>query len=886
MAEFDRDSRYSSSLPEFLSVQRRASNEPVHRPDLGARCHFNQNTNCVPVFVITDLKGNILASNDIVSNDKRDVLNYWLVTGVKTTVTRFFSSSTATIILTCQLPDMSSYTPIIPDSLLQERDICIWGGYIDSMRPVTKEDLTVSLLRVFVGIIDTVQFTGTGTGGVTLALSCRDRIRWLMDTSNTFDVGSLQGDNIPRSQLILQIAQKGVGYIDQSIPGSIRVPASNKDVKRLINKGEGQYVHDIALEREKEPVTAVTDIPSFEAIYISNLLDNKQSGPLAGNTRCTLEVNRDPSFYIYTTRVGISTQNTAQLMIKQQHPIDMIKTLTMQEAYPTDMFQHHVDGNFYYYPRGSDFNSLWDPYRYFRTYFFRTVPSIVGQDIQNFSTGGGPKAGFFIPLTGIDFRRIDDGSNYELRYDAEVRPVSGPGYIPGTELVQQVPDDELISKLSPEDKKRLFEDNSNTNTIQEYSRNIKVYFNVAINDVNAYTVVVGFPNKKGFTKTISTAANGSSVLIINLELSEIELDNISAKVSGVVISRISNGVQKTSIGYFYLKPSPKKKSIKIDSDTFSLPNATITKPPILFFPPDTNQMLVSLRYEQSSIGVFTNFILYKSNTQEQLVTTEWTMHLELIPEAFYGRDGNRIPIANKFVRIEDPNIKSPAEGAAVLLNAARVYARGTQVASIVLNGDPSIVPGEIFQIFGSPILKNDGLSSFVTDRISYYKMQSLSLQSFQSLAVATSVTNKENATSTEPTNVNSNLLIDPTTQNIATQEDYNKLSAEDKAKYTRIPLYNAQIITTGLDQGKSGDKPKTSDQILTQTSSSITRDKDKIIPEPKTIFRAEAVAHKFNIGGSRGYLTEVSLTVPFMFTLFLLGTPLLNIIQHLSNYYQ
>lgn len=765
----------------------RANNEPSFRTDLGSNCHFNQFTSAVPVFVITDLDGNILASNNVIKikstaltdyNSKIDALktqvknayvvgadgkvssdqltiinqlnnsiyklnqekssissysyiNEWLVTGVKSTVTRFFSCSTLTVMLSCDISDGSMYSPSLPEALQQERDICVWGGYIESIRPILKSDLTTNLLRIFTGIIDTVQFTGSGTGGHTIALSCRDRLKWLMDTSNTFDIGSIQGDTISRSQLILQIAQKGIGYIPPTISGdSGTAVETDKSIKRIISKGVGIYVHDLAESYKTKPLTALEEVPSFENIYLSNITDNTKSAPLAGNTTCTLKVNRDPAFYIYTSRVGISTQNTAQLMIRQQHPIDMIKTLTMQEVYPTEMFQSHVDGNFYYYPRASDYNSLNDPKRYFRTYFFRTVPSLEQKDFINYN--GYPSS-----------IKVDDNT--------------------------------------------VFETTSEGN----------------------------FQLKRVISKTLD--------------------------VQGPVDTRSTT---ETNLG--------------------SVTNSNTTIVPLL--PPDPNQMLVSLRYEQSSIGVFTNFILYKSNTHDQLVTTEWTMHLELIPDAFYGRDGKQVPIANKFVRIEDPNIKTPAEGAAVLLNAARVYARAVQVASIIINGDPSVTPGEVFQIFGAPLLVNDGLPSLLQDRNNFLKMKTLSITSFQNLALATSATNKENsgvnATATETSNINANLLNTPNTTASVTPENYKNLSASDKEKYVQVKLYNGSVLIAGLDQGKTGDKAVTSDDILTKTSNKITRGAD-IIPEPKTIFRAEAISHKFNIGASRGYLTEVSLTTTF-----------------------
>lgn len=914
---------------DYTSINKsRASNEPEFRDDLGALCHFNQFKRSVPIFVITDLKGNIICSNNVIkpnskkpnvitvnnkivelqakldkellpinqggltddqanklkiqiydlkesikdSNPLDNFVNEWLISGVKSTVTRFFSCSTATVMLTCDVSDQSMYTPLIPEALQQERDICVWGGFIESIRPVTKDDLTKNLLRIFVGIIDTIQFTGSGTGGYTISLSCRDRLKWLMDTSNTFDIGSIQGDTISRSQLILQIAQKGIGFVEEPNSQTEQRKGENKSLKRIITKKEGQYIHDLAESSKTKPLAGLTDVPSFELIYNSDPFDNTKNGPLAGNTTCKLEVERDPAFYIYTSRVGISTQNTAQLMIRQQHPIDMIKTLTMQEVYPTDMFQSHVDGNFYYYPRAADFNSLNDPKRYFRTYFFRTTPSLQQKDLLQYK--GYPVSIKIDDNTVFETNKV---GNFQLnRTITKSAPIQGPvdtrPNLSGSELSL------LNSKLNNVDQSTRAIKNGST--VKFYVKNYDTNYGFYITfkgqlGINGFVDLGYGKSQQGESQNILTAPNTGEIalpyVLLKVDIPANRLAEIGDKlvqinsVNAEEYLKVKENSQITFAPNFSIaNPSFRSGFIYLEQETSDLGNVTDTNVNVIpMLPPDPNQMLVSLRYEQSSIGVFTNFILYKSNTADQLVTTEWTMHLELIPEAFYGRDGKQIPIANKFVRIEDPNVKTPAEGAAVLLNAARVYARATQVASIVLNGDVSITPGEIFQVFGSPILDNDGLPKLLEDRNNYLKMKTLSIQSFKSLALATTALNKEsNGTPTEATdNINANILNNPTNKATVTPENYDKLSASDKEKYIQVKLYNGSTLIAGLDNGKTGDKAVTSDDIITKTSNTVTRGTD-IIPEPKTIFRCEAVAHKYNIGGSRGFVTEVSLTVP------------------------
>jgi hypothetical protein len=899
---------------DYLPINKsRPANEPQFRQDLGSKCHFNQYNNSVPVFVITDLDGNILCGNNVIkpldnTKTKADLekqlaalkkgaenvtlepggftakeikrlenlikqvsttdtyTNEWLVSGVKTTVTRFFSCSTATIMLTCDISDQSMHTPLLPENLYQERDICIWGGFIDSMRPITQKDLIDGrLLRVFVGIIDTVQFTGSGTGGHTIALSCRDRLKWLMDTSNTFDIGSIQGDVIYRSDLILQIAQKGIGFIPeiQNPENPNEIFNSNEDPKkRIITRGDGPFVHDLSKDYQKNPLKAITEVPSFEDIYLSRPNTDIEPGLLAGKTINTLKVEKNPRFYIYTSRVGISSQNTAQLMIRQQHPIDMIKTLTMQEVYPTDMFQSHVDGNFYYYPRAADYNSLNAPQRYFRTYFFRTVPSLQAKDLLVYPNNKTQ------PTKEIPWKVTQDG-NYVL--DKAI--INNTASTNTPEGIKLATDPESIERLTTNKTQTepYFGSYLAENAIAPNAQGTR---NFAFNDVLTLKMFVGNDYGVDFVvniqdkiylavKSTTDKSKQASVQFTfgrNMLTEEEFADYFVGKLIVVEATYAKNTLEETPKFSAYRGAF----TISLVKEALTLQKAELAKTQIAMLPPDPNQMMVSLRYEQSSIGVFTNFILYKSNTTDQLVTTEWTMHLELVPEAFYGRDGNQIPIANKFVRIEDPNVKSPAEGVAVLLNAARVYARATQVASMVINGDPSITPGEILQVFGSPLLDNGGLPDLIKDRDNYLKMKTLSITSFQNLAIATSVTNRENAAPTEEnSNINSNLLNTPSILPNVTPESYGQLSDADKQKYVQVNFYNGAVLIAGLDNGKSGDKAVTSDDILTKTSNKVFRKPGSVIPEPKTIFRLEACSHKFNIGGSKGFTTECSLTLPF-----------------------
>jgi D-alanyl-D-alanine carboxypeptidase len=56
----------------------------------------------------------------------------------------------------------------------------------------------------------------------------------------------------------------------------------------------------------------------------------------------------------------------------------MIKFLSNQEIYPTEVFSSPIDGNYYYTPRAGDISGLNDSRRFHRTYFYRYQPPGVG----------------------------------------------------------------------------------------------------------------------------------------------------------------------------------------------------------------------------------------------------------------------------------------------------------------------------------------------------------------------------------------------------------------------------------------------------------------------------------------------------------------------------
>lgn len=347
---------------------------PPTKTEMGALCHFRPGA--FPVAAITNLNGDIIVSNVQYEADPGKSKPLWVISSVKVIITRFWACSQAQITLTCSVPNLDQLPPPLPPFFRIEQDLCIYLGYLDEIRPVVKPDLGFRLLRVFIGIIDTFSRTITDTGGITVKIQCRDRMKWLMDSvitmapqgssNNLSAVGNRRvngGDSIPRSDLILDIARRSIGEVNYKDPVAgdrVNVNLSCMDCGRKIIHNAA-FVYDAALD---------SAFRSVDVWYREN------TAPLQGKTRTDDHViPANPDFRIYTARQAIKLKENLQFLVTQKIPIEIIKVLALQEVHPTEVFQSHVDGHFYYVPRSCDVSSLTDPKRFYRTYYVRNVPS-------------------------------------------------------------------------------------------------------------------------------------------------------------------------------------------------------------------------------------------------------------------------------------------------------------------------------------------------------------------------------------------------------------------------------------------------------------------------------------------------------------------------------
>lgn len=323
---------------------------------LGTKCHFVNGQ--IPVAVLTDINGNIIVGNELIDESAPDIRygvpqSTWVVSGMRTMKVRFFSASTASIVLTCALPDAIALPPSLPKEIGIEREICIWVGYIESVRPVTQQDLAYGrLLRDFLMVVDTISAVGSASGGYTCKIDGRCRMKWLMDSTVFYNQAEIQknGESIARSDLLLQIAQRAIGQVEEE--------GCSNCGKEILKSNA--YTIDIAKG----------DIPEADIWY-------KNDGPLINRMLTSLNVDPNPEFRIFTARTEIETNKSQDFILNNQIPVEMIKTLSSQDVYPTEMFMHHRDGHFYYVPRCNDISGLEDPARFFRTYYFKVSPEGV-----------------------------------------------------------------------------------------------------------------------------------------------------------------------------------------------------------------------------------------------------------------------------------------------------------------------------------------------------------------------------------------------------------------------------------------------------------------------------------------------------------------------------
>lgn len=348
-----------------------------------AKCHFKQDNQHVPTAVITglDLADGILINNNYPLDN---VNGTWAIVGARVMITRFWSASSATVMLAPNMPDERIRSDKFPKGIGLEDDISIWLGYIDQLRPVTLDDLKEGrLIRTFTGIIENLKDTQT-MEGVSLMLQARDRAKWFLDSSIWFSAREIIASaGTSRADLILDIANKSIGATklseSEEYTSVMRQKSGDKEVfGRVIRKNPDYFIAPTTTNPQS------TTEEQTEALLEANLWYMNEEAPLASKLKSLEKVELNPEFRIISTRLNLetseetkeATRNAVHYLLAGNQPMEVLKGLSMQEIYPMEIFQSQHDGNLYYVPRGNDSSGLKDPERFNRQYFFRTITDV------------------------------------------------------------------------------------------------------------------------------------------------------------------------------------------------------------------------------------------------------------------------------------------------------------------------------------------------------------------------------------------------------------------------------------------------------------------------------------------------------------------------------
>jgi len=350
----------------------------------------------------------------------------WAIKSLSVSLYRDWSTSTARVVLTCNLPSVNSPLPLLPKVdqfrggtypyLTCEDEIRIYAGYIDSPTtaitvemldevpfPLVNDDGTVmedlvqpdlvrgKLIPIFWGFIDKIDFDGSANGsGMQVIISARDRGRIMSDTT-MISIPSLSGvfsntgskvlPNGALHSIISDVAKTVNGFqlniAESDVEDNIcwkRILTPELKVSRLSNSEE------VASEIEK----AASFCEFYSAYNISStqrtssLINAVTTDPTIFCRRAAFKImdyKSRPRFHMWLNRPPLAKEGgTAQWQILDKSPMQIIKWIAIKEERPLDFYTSHVNGDFCLVPRVLDVSGFKDEVRNYRTYFFRDYP--------------------------------------------------------------------------------------------------------------------------------------------------------------------------------------------------------------------------------------------------------------------------------------------------------------------------------------------------------------------------------------------------------------------------------------------------------------------------------------------------------------------------------
>ena len=339
----------------------------------------------------------------------------WVIKDIEVSLTRDWGTSTAFIILACELPDRSMFLPPLPDVsfyrkgdypyLCEEDEIRIYAGYVNSTTtPITadlldelpfdyidietntqkKHNRSKPLAPIFWGFIDKIEYLGSPTEEK-LVLSCRDRTRVFADT-RIVSLQAFQG----KTNGQVQASAQGVVEASSELTGI----ASGDRVNLLLELANAAAGNPFG-GRDKTAITCWKAINEGMIVrgytYDPNTKENAISFPQQDPSQwvqtatCKLMGdNAEPRMNVWAERPPIIKGEAKSIMqVLNKTPLEVIDFLAKTEQRPMDFFASHINGDYVLGPRVKDESGFDDPERQYRTYFYRTYPKVENPPTLN-----------------------------------------------------------------------------------------------------------------------------------------------------------------------------------------------------------------------------------------------------------------------------------------------------------------------------------------------------------------------------------------------------------------------------------------------------------------------------------------------------------------------
>ena len=847
----------------------------VSRPELGDLCHFRPN-NAVPVAVLTDLKSNIICANE--PKDKDGNLQ-WFVSGCRVMITRFWSTNTGFVNLSCEASNEK--LPLFPlDKLGIEREVCIWLGYIPTIRPVIPEDLGTHLLRIFVGKVDIVQSTSTGVGGFTTSLQLRDRVSWLTDTIVSYNpaLDPKVGEEPLRSNLILEVSQRGIGQVDSDAGCTV----CGKQIK--LNP---DFYYDLG-DFEKFGIERSAPIePVNTSSADGRLAGTGGTGQPTQGLKSGL-LSRFPPLIAAAFYGNLMQESGGRTQPYPPNPLGAVGLVQWLYERKTAILALAQSRGVSVY----DINLQLD----FIVLELNGSESAAYSRIKQAAATGSLEA--VTRMIRVAYERPGEGEANDanrIRNAQQFYSEIKQGTVPATPTppVAPTPAPATPSTDTPvRDDEKIIEVSEIPPANAWYVGDGKTPGPLAATTTTTRFTVDEFPDFRIFTTRAPINLQNNTNFLINQEVPVTILNFLA--MQEVYPTEL---FQDHRDGHLYYCPRANDSTGIDDSKRFlrtyffrNYPDSYIPNIGKLdACPPDVNQMLLSFREEQASLDLKTNFIVSKSAANAEGGSgDDWSIHLKVKPHVLEG-----IKYPCKFFKVLDETITSLEEAAVVALSISRIMGKEVRAGTTTMLGDPSFVPGEIIQVFGSPLLPNLGMTNGYKDRETYKQFEgryndNIKIYATESLKNAgvsgrgiekdqeVTLPNYDGSDTTVKVGEFSQESMDSlicetgSFSNSYVGEDSSKFKSTNPTDTTSDtpaatpPAAPSPAPTSGVDFNSSDNAKEDASKDAAEDKANAQAPDEPITVEsdPPTIWRVEAILHKMNISGS-GYTTELSLTNPF-----------------------